>query len=238
MGASAVPPPPRREGSAALAAALAERLVTRLESPEAVATTERVEIPLGDVETTVDRFGAQYRLLQRMDESLPCLVTGLGVPVPIDLGVDPFPASFVESFLDFRGGPYLRYFPRDYGRDFFELTDERRLEFVPPYVAAGFFRERLAAFLTSRFEARGSDISEDPGIRVQVDTRSHGLRVHYSPAYFFNPSSVLGNPTTPVVRWIQPGRYVFGASVPGRQPRFEMHAEYDIPPSVTVYLDA
>src|SRR5690348_13696925 len=103
MGASAVPPPPRREDSAVLAAALAERLLTRLKAPEAVAAVDRIEIPLGDVETEVDRFATQNRILARLGEPVPCLVTGRGVPIPLDIGIgEPFTAPYWGG-LGFRG---------------------------------------------------------------------------------------------------------------------------------------
>jgi hypothetical protein len=60
-------------------------------------------------------------------------------------------------------------------------------------------------------------------------TSTHGLRVHYSPAYFINPNLVFGSRTSPVNGTIQPGRYIFGVAGPGISGVKFSPAEFDIP---------
>jgi hypothetical protein len=56
------------------------------------------------------------------------------------------------------------------------------------------------------------------------------MRIHWSPAYFFEKEHVFGfGLSTPVEGWLQPGRYIFGAIGPGRDLDFEFEAEYDLP---------
>jgi hypothetical protein len=98
-----------------------------------------------------------------------------------------------------------------------------------PRKALEFLRERLLIFLTNRFAARRSDVSTTPGLPFRVVTRTPGLRVHYSPAYFFNAWGIFGAPTPTVHGWIQPGRYRFGVMGAGwAEPSFD-RADFDVP---------
>lgn len=72
-------------------------------------------------------------------------------------------------------------------------------------------------------------------MQIRVHTQTAGLRVHYTPSYFFTPNQVLGAPTTPVDGWVQPGRYKFGAMGKGFPLKFDP-ADFDIPPQTEAHL--
>jgi hypothetical protein len=196
---------------------------------------EPMDIFLADVEAAFDR----YLLLDRFcrDEGIPfpSLPTrgGEGVPIPIDW-------SFLWPFWP---EPFRVFSPRRFWSDFFGYPWTPWSEpFGPvepskPDEAAGHLRKRLQGFLETRFSARQSNISQSPGLKLKVVTQTHGKRVHKSPAYFFNPNLYFAAPTTPVVGWIQPGRYIFGVQGPrDPQPLFDS-AEFDIPPTTSARLN-
>jgi hypothetical protein len=57
------------------------------------------------------------------------------------------------------------------------------------------------------------------GLQVQVSCITPGLRIHISSAYFIN-WVYFGSPTTPVIGYTLPGRYIFsgdGAMLPKRE---------------------
>jgi hypothetical protein len=107
---------------------------------------------------------------------------------------------------------------------------------VHPVEALGAFRGRVIDFLTDRFAGRAqAGVSPSPGVRFKVISKNHGERVHYSPAYFLKLSTVFGAPTTPVIGWIQPGRYIF--SVVGMHGHMSIDpGQHSIPPSVSAHL--
>jgi hypothetical protein len=206
-----------------------------------VGTSERQyeSRPLGifqaDVEADVERFSLQVKFCLDNERLFPCLVMASGDPLPIDFT---FGAGFYTSpgpqwnlichydthriFLDIQGQCFEG--PTVYSRAF------------PPEETKGFFKSRLQRFLASRFKSTEEAESDRPGLPLRVVTRKSGLRVHYSPAYFFNPALVFGSPTSPVSGFIQPGRYIFGV-VGGDLPKPTfISAEYDIPPTEEVHL--
>ena len=128
-----------------------------------------------------------------------------------------------------------------------------RYELVDGPFIANAFASSLARFLTIRFnstetrlfsstggaDARASTADIPPledGLPFTVTTLSGGLRVHYSPAYFFSPELVFGEPSTPVVGRLHPGLYMFGASKHGKPPEFATDAHYMVPPKKTAHL--
>jgi hypothetical protein len=178
------------------------------------------DIYVADVEVAVERFEFFLRIAERVNAPLFCLRRGNDVPIPIavlpqERGLSPSaePWHNLGNFEDI----YL------------DREARGRIESYPARETLAFFEQRLEGFLTDRFRARRSDISELPGLPVRVTTRSDGLRAYYSPAYFFDGTQVLNGPTTPTVGWIQPGRYIFGAGSPGKTPRFDFAAEYHVP---------
>jgi hypothetical protein len=234
---------PLRDDDVKQARALTERLLAGVESQERRYLSQRLEIPTHDVEVDVERFAAQLRFAKSDGLGIPCLEMKNGDPVPIDIwslvwGWFPFSLEVLRA---------REFTYRNFIDDYFRLAmtgqpdPERRVGRVPfllvePSKALSFLRTRLETFLAVRFSARKSNISKSPGLQFRVDTKSSGLRVHFSRACFFNPTSVLGSPTTPVIGWLPPGRYVFGACVPGQPPVFDLNAEYDIPPNTKASL--
>jgi hypothetical protein len=189
----------------------------------------KTDIYTADVEGDVVNFAFQISWANRFGSPVPCLPVADGDPIPVSI-LPEYPAwrQRREWIIDFfyRYGP-PSFFSRQYNVEFSYQSTKQATEF---------FRGRLIRFLTARFSARQSDISTSPGLQFTVETLTSGLRVHYSPAYFFEPQHVLNSPTSPVTGWIQPGRYIFGAGPLGKEPDFDFTAEYDIPPHTSAKL--
>lgn len=214
----------------------AEYVVKRLFAARGVGRRESylepMEVFLADVEAAFDRYLLTDGICREAKIPFPCMRAGDGVPIPIDWFPMwwPFWPEPVPPSLLWRELIYDR-------RNFARMLEEFVLvEPSSPEEAAGYLRTRLQGFLEIRFSARRSNISQSPGLKLTVQTQTHGKRVHKSPAYFFNPHLYFAAPTTPVVGWIQPGRYVFGVQGPGDpQPQFDS-AEFDIPPTTQAAL--
>jgi hypothetical protein len=56
-------------------------------------------------------------------------------------------------------------------------------------------------------------VSPGGGLRVRVSCSTRGLRIHVSPAYFIS-WVYFGSPTSPVVGYVLPGRYIFAGDGP------------------------
>jgi len=224
-------PPPRRGDDAALAKELVDRLLRGLGTEERAYGSGKIDIYTVDVEVALEQYEVQFRLHRDLGKPFPCLVSDhTKYPCPINLlpGIAPW-VGFDYIRAGRTLGPRLLFTIFDYlEADLFGFG-EVRIEYFEPERTIEFLRARLRDFLTTRFGARRSDISKSPGIWVRVEAASSGLRVHYSPAYFFDSTNILNAPTTPVFGWMQPGRYLFGASHPGHKPQFDFTAEYDIP---------
>lgn len=231
-GSSPPPSPPPSDG-AALAEQLAERLLQNVRRSGPPSVLAASEIYTADVEASIGRFSVQWLWHARSQEPFPCLELGFGNPIPIDL-IDTLltipPSGSSYQFAAFRGIETANW--RRAFEDIFSLS----VEVYDSDKVLGFMRSNLERFLTTRLSARRSNISQSPGLKYTVTTQTQNLRVHYSPAYFFTPSHVLGSPTTPVVSWIQPGRYLFGAGGGSIPLQFDLNATYDIPPSTQAQL--
>jgi hypothetical protein len=196
---------------------------------------ERTEVFLADVEQAFDRFTAHYLYSQFSGEPMYCVNTESGI-IPVDLNIpwiDPGRFGFDwRRWTDFIRGAALTL------EVTFNMRGRRRYRVreTEPEETLEAIGTAAREFLAVRFSARRSDISEDPGLRFEVSTHSRGLRIHYSPAYFVNTHLVFGSPTTPVRRWIQPGRYVFGVVGRGLPLQFDLDSHYDVPPDTHAEL--
>jgi hypothetical protein len=65
----------------------------------------------------------------------------------------------------------------------------------------------------SRGPIPSPSVSSGGGLRVQVSCGTRGLRIHVSPAYFIS-WVYFGSPSSPVVSYVLPGRYVFAGDGP------------------------
>jgi hypothetical protein len=220
---------------------LTNRLLESVEAGKHQGASERLPIYVADVETAVSRFSLQLRFWQELGSGFPCFRPKGEEPLLIDMLGGFAPAS--ES--------QLSPFPEKYWVAILQMGTElwrRWAAFVRPSPSRGLplsecsteearesFASRLAAFLTLRYRAKVQVMSFSPGLQFKVVTTNPGLRVHYSPAYFFNPWNVFGGPTTPVYGWIQPGRYIFGAVGPDFPMQFES-GHFDMPPSTEARL--
>jgi hypothetical protein len=216
---------------------VADRLLHNIGTGERQYLSRKLDIYLADVETTVDGFDFQLQLVQRYDSRFPCMVSPESRPVPVTL--EKLTGLFWilrETQLEHEFGnlyfnlqrSWMEAMSQVYGRSGF------RIELLRPADAIDVFHNGLVQFLTSRFSARRSDISESPGLFFRVYTRNLGLRVYYAPSYFID-WRVLGSPTSPVGGWIQPGLYQFAAE--GSEFRFTVDAgNYEVPPRTEAHL--
>jgi hypothetical protein len=187
-----------------------------------------------DVEADARRFGRQYRYFSLRDLAHPCLVPDDGDPIPLDAGSVVGPEWAPRFELPRELGAEINRHIAEMGADLAERSQVRFAELHPDEARSSFGR-RLARFLAARFVG-----SADPspqavaGLPFTVHTNSNGLRVHYSPAYWWSPRS-FGSPTSPVARPMRPGRYVFGADGPHLALQFDA-TEYDLPPDTSARL--
>lgn len=82
---------------------------------------------------------------------------------------------------------------------------------------------------THRAPPGGAGGSGD-GLQVIVNCRTPGLRIHISPAYFVN-WTYFGSPTTPVISYVYPGRYIFAGDGPMLPVFTEDAGIFSIPPT-------
>lgn len=181
---------------------------------------EDYDIYLPDVQLASEQFGAQVLLFERLRLGVPCIRTGEpgNVPMPIAAVPDRGTSNGLGDLLtatEIKTVGLVNLSPRD---------------------AVNAFRERLTGFLEARFSARQSNISALPGLPFTVTTRSAGLRVYYTPVYWLSRVHVLNYPSPVVMGYVQPGRFYFGAALPGLQPSFDFSACYGVPPDTQAYL--
>lgn len=108
-----------------------------------------------------------------------------------------------------------------------------KVAFLDTHSAVGGFCHHLQRFLTARLKYFGGNTANPPSSRpmlmFRVDCLHNHGRVHYSPAYFFDPNLVFGAPSTPVLGSIDPGLYLFGVKYLGQPVEFDT-AKFAIPP--------
>jgi hypothetical protein len=234
---------------ARLAESLTEELMQNIEYRTDQTFRSDSQIYLADVEAAIERFNMQVKVSQRYGSPLLCVVYDDDL-IPLDwagsFGI--FWAVVRDSSANVQE-MYLQRLRTIVESSFYRLCLEqaniRTIQAKSDEVML-FMRRGLVSFLSARIAAkrifvnrlgnlfsgaagRKQGLATNRGLRFRVITKQHGLRVHYSPSYFFNPSHVFGSPTSPVDGWIQPGRYKFGAVGPGFPLRFEP-ADFDIPP--------
>jgi hypothetical protein len=225
LSSAAAPPAPQLPDRI-LAKALTERLIEIVGLRNDVIAGHvdfsdvQTDIHTADVEGNVLNFAHQISFIRNLGRPFPCVPSGEGEPMPVSI----FPDD-----PDWRNRP----FSAEYSSSNYLLAIASKISYVSLSKATDFFQKRLEDFFTARFGGPRSDIAAGyggSGLQFTVATITQGLRAHYSPAYFYDPTNVLNSPTSPVTGWIQPGRYIFGAGPSGSPPQFDFTAEYDVPP--------
>jgi hypothetical protein len=215
----------------------ADRLLNNIGTGERQYTSEKLDIYLADVESTVDSFDLQLRLLRRYELGFPSIVHQETEPIPISIAGIFWPNWFVSE-IQFE--PFLEEFLFMPRRVWLEISGRLyensgfKVELMEYEKTIQYLRRGLEQFLATRFSARRSDISQSPGLFFRVFTRRRGLRIHYSPSFFIE-WRVFGSPTSPVGGWIQPGLYKF-AAVGHRFPFTVDPGDYEIPPRTEAHL--
>jgi len=216
---------------------LTDGLLLNVGTGERQYVSKKLDIYLADVEASVDSFDFQLQFVRRYDERFPCLVQSEAAPIPVTL--EKLTGLFWilrEARMEYEFGNLYSNLQRSWLEAIVRLYEHSgvRIQLFKYAEVIDHFRYGLERFLVTRFSARCSDISESPGLFFHVYTRSHGLRVHYSPSFFIE-WRVLGSPTSPVGGWIQPGLYRFAAE--GPHCRFTIDAaSYEIPPRTEAHL--
>ena len=210
---------------------LADQLLSAGNSENASAPPQPADIFTADVEFDVARFNIQYEFSMRHGIPFPCLSSPTIYPIPIDISLGGiFPGLPQLDYLYY--GVYGPGFPYELAQDIrnrFFQDSNMEVSMRDPAETRGFFKNRVIQFLATRFNAPKQEDAKSVALPFRVVTSSTGLRVHYSPAYFFNPSLVFGSPTSPVDDFIRPGRYIFGVAGPGISKAKFSDAEFDIP---------
>ncbi len=193
------------------------------------------DIYTADVEADAAAFDHQYNVFREYSLPFPCLTDGRSDPIPLDM------TPVVGSVI----GVYSVRHPEDVEWSLRRLSEngdhfEERtgLWYTEPHPdeARSFFRNRLVRFLFGRIRSdTGRRAAPAPGLVFRVGTQRSGLRIHYTPAYFFTEKRTFGAPTSPVEGWIQPGLYRFGAVGPEFPLTFDP-AEFEIPPLTEAWL--
>jgi hypothetical protein len=208
-------------------------------------SASRWSIPLADVSASIERYLEQERLLARYERPVPSIPVHGEVPLPADV-LPAFALSSSRRAMD--EGDLIAI---ERGRERLGLSLERvglSIVDLAPGDARSAVRERLGQFLETRLVAMEqggrllrrltgviggrppSASPASPGLPFKVTTQMPGLRIHWSPAYFFEPEHVFGfGLSTPVDGWLGPGRYIFGAVGPRLELTFEFGATYDLP---------
>jgi hypothetical protein len=186
---------------------------------------ESLDIYTADVEAAVDRFDAQTKFCNEHKIGFPCV----SFPIPIPVDWSNLFALFGHNIWPNLKAPQKYEWFNQIGSSSSLFNNLGGVKHAGTADATSYFRQRLTAFLATRFSARQSNIATNPGLKFRVNTQGIGLRVHWSPAYFFNPHNVFGSPTSPVDAWIQPGKYIFGAVGSAFPLQFDP-AEFDVPP--------
>lgn len=198
----------------------------RKREPEYGLVAPRSEVYTADIDDLVERFATSLYVSSYLFGDRFPVVHSSGGSIPIDLSrvVGPGRSRLID--LIERAARFLPP-PRPLFRQspFVQL----KIKYEEPREVESIFQNSLFDFLYTRFEARESDVSEQPGRLFEVRTSTHGLRVNYSTVFLFDPYQVFGSPTSPVRAWIQPGNYYFGAVGPGIPLWFDMESKYEIP---------
>ena len=215
-----------------------------------------------DLTNDASRFLRQLRYCREASIGFPCL-NGLRTPFPIPIDIiSTFELLNVAlpTEEDVRTLPSSHRFTLLITR-LFEGSDVSVAHYSPDEAYA-YFKDRLTSFTSLRFAdcharegfrhrvfGKLSDLvnafrfqspvpkHDQIGLPFTVFTKTNGLKVNYSPAYFFNPNLVFGAPTSPVDKWMNPGRFIFGVGAIDAQVRFSPD-EYDIPPQREAHMEA
>jgi hypothetical protein len=167
-------------------------------------------MPIDDVLTDVESFGRQYAAARAHDFPMPCVVTADGSVLPLD-----------NRALFLLAGRARSPDQVDAGLRLLEdasptVAAGEELALVGADEAQGWFRRRLAGFLERRLSepTRHGEVNDPfipPGyVEFTVAAARPSLRVLYHPLYWRDVETVFGQPTTPLTRFIKPGKYIFG----------------------------
>jgi hypothetical protein len=217
--------------------------------------------PIDDVLINVNKMAMEFAIARRWDGEVPCLKLDDGGLAPISLteffgGPSSSYGSedWVELWDRYIGGPFP---PHRFWREILKrsgrqeegivATDVREAEVGFQRCLKDFLSYRFAgmkrwaewiqgigtdrlSFVSRLFRPRTPAVSPGGGLQVQVSCITLGLRVHISPAYFIS-WVYFGSPTSPVVSYVLPGRYIFSGDGPMLPKRKKDPTVFCIPPS-------
>lgn len=192
------------------------------------------EIPLADVQHSVERFASQAEALDRRGMPTPVLFSREGPVAPVDIGLpslhrerrgyldDDFPEPLVSILFEIS-------LSRAYGAGAVELLDRGQSHELVERRLGEFIAARIDNSV-SRSDGSGPGLAyATPGYPFTVTTSTPERRIHYSPAYFINTNLVFGGSLSTVTGHLNPGRYTFGAYSMVDGNNLWDGAEYDVP---------
>jgi hypothetical protein len=173
------------------------------------------ELAFLDVQTDLEHYRHQERILRDVGRGVPCLHSPNDVPLPLAL----FPLNYLAN----DEAPLREFTDRtDFSAEMSKALSAEVAEHDHDE-ARGFLRERLRSFLALRFfglkpgpyrGAAGPDppsSSKSPGLPFTVVTAGRfGFKVLCSGSYFLVPRQFGATLSTPVTGWLSPGRWIFG----------------------------
>jgi hypothetical protein len=196
-------------------------------------------------EPAIQRFTRQAKALDGANHPFPCIWTDGDRRGPVPVDMDAFLAVLgVDAVLKLQSDLSMEALVKELQQAVKRLGLEPTQ--APVDDVRHYFRTRLTDFI-ARNEAKvpgGKDSRHrsvppagNVGARLpfRVITETRGLRVHYSPAYFFDPTSVFGGPSSPVDGFLAPGRYIFGAYRSDGSAEFD-RGEFDVPEAQEAWL--
>jgi len=188
-----------------------ERDAVHLLRPEGIFMT--------DIENECSVFQEQLQHSSK-NEHACLLLPDVDVPVPVKYSI------LQNDFIEQKNLGMVN------SRAIFPHADVK-VAFLDARSAVSGFCHHLQRFLTARLKYFGGNTANPPSARpmlmFRVDCMHKHGRVHYSPAYFFDPNLVFGAPSTPVLGSIDPGLYLFGVKYLGQPVEFDA-AKFAIPP--------
>ncbi|HVQ09836.1 MAG TPA: hypothetical protein VMS43_15510 [Allosphingosinicella sp.] len=229
---------------------LSEKEASRIrDAAYAAACTGRLELPdvrgaehihVADIQREVAQYSYQTELLSALGAAELCIGSSAGETL-VNV-TDALAIAGDRAILSHDHPQSIGTALRDIGQ---ELKDSglRVMTWPPGWMEFEFVRG-LASFLKVRIAAARRFVAgpappdpAHPGLHVTVNSRTHGVKILCSPAFFFNQHAAFGSTlSSPVSCHLHPGIYYFGATGPALGGTRWETTEEPIPPNTTIHL--
>ncbi len=218
-------------------------------------------VPISDVAANLERLSGDFILARRLNANLICrrLPEGHLAPISTSQVLSAY-LPFSNSTQNFVEGVWREFVSAVSQSDLYRITDRAEAEASLERGLSWFLSYRFAGvrtiFTSARNRLRLNSLSEllrvirdmlsvrerdrprlgpEGSLRMVVSCRTPGLRIHVSPAYFVN-WVFFGSPTTPVMSYVLPGRYIFAGDGPLLPNLTEDTGVFCVPPTFHAVL--